>query len=41
MVKTGLTPEVNAVSTLLLVLTIILVAIAQWLIQGKRPAQLV
>jgi spermidine/putrescine transport system permease protein len=41
MVKTGLTPEVNAVSTLLLVLTIILVVIAQRLIQGNaiKPIQ--
>jgi spermidine/putrescine transport system permease protein len=39
MVKTGLTPEVNAISTLLLVATIILVAIAQWLIQNKRTTQ--
>jgi spermidine/putrescine transport system permease protein len=36
MVKTGLTPEVNAVSTLLLITTVILVAIAQRLIQPKN-----
>jgi spermidine/putrescine transport system permease protein len=36
MVKTGLTPEVNAVSTLLLAGTIILVVVAQYLIQGNR-----
>ncbi len=35
MVKTGLTPEVNAVSTLLLVLTMILVLAAQRLQQAK------
>jgi spermidine/putrescine transport system permease protein len=34
MVKTGLTPEVNAVSTLLLILTMILVLTAQRLLRG-------
>jgi spermidine/putrescine transport system permease protein len=37
MVKTGLTPEVNAVSTLLLGLTMILVLIAQRLMLGAKP----
>ena len=36
MVKTGLTPEVNAVSTLLLGLTMILVLVAQRLIRGPQ-----
>jgi spermidine/putrescine transport system permease protein len=31
MLKVGVTPEVNAVSTLLLVLTIVLITVAQWL----------
>jgi spermidine/putrescine transport system permease protein len=35
MVKTGLTPEVNAVSTLLLGLTMILVLTAQRLLRGR------
>ncbi|MDP9173372.1 MAG: ABC transporter permease [Planctomycetota bacterium] len=39
MVKTGLTPEVNAVSTLLLALTVVLVLIAQRLQSGKRVGE--
>jgi spermidine/putrescine transport system permease protein len=38
MVKTGLTPEVNAVSTLLLALTILLVILAQRLQSGRRTS---
>ena len=36
MLKVGVTPEVNAVSTLLLVLTVVLIAVAQRLQRGPR-----
>jgi spermidine/putrescine transport system permease protein len=38
MVKTGVTPEINAVSTVLLVCTIILVVIAQKLMTGRKTS---
>lgn len=36
MVKTGVTPEINAVSTLLLLVTVALIAAAQWLQTARR-----
>jgi len=36
MVKTGVTPEINAVSTVLLVCTIILVVVSQKLMTGRN-----
>jgi spermidine/putrescine transport system permease protein len=38
MVRTGITPEINAVSTVLLICTIILVVIAQKLMTGRNTA---
>ena len=35
MLKVGVTPEVNAVSTLLLALTIVMILFAQWLVRRK------
>jgi spermidine/putrescine transport system permease protein len=37
MVKTGVTPEINAVSTLLLAVTVALIAVAQRLLGAARP----
>src|SRR4029077_13322688 len=39
MLKVGVTPEVNAVSTLLLVVTIVLIAVAQRLQQGPNSRE--
>jgi ABC-type spermidine/putrescine transport system permease subunit II len=36
MLRTGITPEINAVSTVLLICTIILVVIAQKLMTGRK-----
>ena len=38
MVKTGITPEINAVSTLLLAVTVALIAVAQRLLGAARPS---
>jgi spermidine/putrescine transport system permease protein len=38
MVKTGVTPEINAVSTLLLAVTVALIAVAQRLLAAARPS---